>query len=48
MNLWWELFSVSKTALGDWFPFTLQTGTVLLAILITLFWTKTKATSQAM
>ena len=21
MNLWWELFSVSRTAIGGWFPF---------------------------
>jgi len=46
MNLWWELFSVSKTALGGWFPFALQTGTVLLAILITLHWTKGKSAPQ--
>jgi membrane protease YdiL (CAAX protease family) len=47
MNLWWDLFSVAKTALGGWFPFTLQTGTILLAILITLFWTDAKSASQA-
>ena len=46
MNLWWELFSVSKTALGGWFPFALQTGSVLLAILVTLYWTKRKTTLQ--
>ena len=40
MNLWWELFSVAKTALGGWFPFTLQTAAMLLAIGITLIRTK--------
>ena len=37
MNLCWEILSVSNTALGGWFPFALQTATVLLAILLTLF-----------
>jgi len=37
MNLWWDLFSVSKTAIGGWFPFVLQTLTIVLAILGTLF-----------
>jgi membrane protease YdiL (CAAX protease family) len=40
MNLWWEVFRVAKTALGGWSPFALQTGTVVLAIVITLYWTK--------
>jgi len=31
MNLWWEVFSVAKNALGGWLPFVLQTGTVILA-----------------
>jgi membrane protease YdiL (CAAX protease family) len=43
MNLWWEVFGVAKTSLGGWFPFALQTGTVLLAIGITLYWTRGKA-----
>jgi membrane protease YdiL (CAAX protease family) len=46
MNLWWELFSVAKTALGGWFPFTLQMGSLLLAILITLYRTKETGTPQ--
>jgi membrane protease YdiL (CAAX protease family) len=46
MDLWWELFSVSKTALGGWFPFALQIGCVLLAILVTVYWTKRKTTLQ--
>jgi hypothetical protein len=37
MNLWWELFSVAKTAIGRWFDFALQTLTMLLAIIITLY-----------
>ena len=36
MNLWWELFSVAKTAIDGWFPFMLQSLTMLLAIVITL------------
>jgi hypothetical protein len=35
MNLCWEIFRVSKTAVGGWFPFALQTTTVALAILLT-------------
>jgi membrane protease YdiL (CAAX protease family) len=46
MNLWWELFSVSKTALGGWFPFGLQIGTIMLAILVTIYWTKRKTALQ--
>jgi len=37
MNLWWELFSVAKTAVGGWFPFALQSLTMLLSILITFY-----------
>jgi hypothetical protein len=36
MNLWWEVFSVAKTALGGWFPFALQTSSILLAIVLTI------------
>jgi membrane protease YdiL (CAAX protease family) len=39
MNLWWEVFSVSRTALGGWFPFVLQAATVVTAILLTMRWT---------
>jgi uncharacterized protein len=42
MNLWWELFSVAKTAIGGWLPFALQTFTMLLAIILTLYWTRSK------
>ena len=42
MNLWWELFSVSKSAVGGWFPFALQTFTIILAILGTLRLTSSK------
>lgn len=35
MNLWWEIFSVAKTAVGGWFPFALQTASILLAIVLT-------------
>ena len=37
MNLWWEAFSVSRTALGGWFPLALQILTAILAILGTLY-----------
>jgi hypothetical protein len=42
MNLWWELFSVAKTAIGGWFPFMLQNMTMLLAIFITLYRTRSR------
>lgn len=41
MNLWWELFSVSRSAIGGWLPIVLQNSTMLLAILLTLRWTRT-------
>ena len=37
MNLWWELFSISKSAIGGWFPLMLQNVTILFAILLTLY-----------
>jgi membrane protease YdiL (CAAX protease family) len=42
VNLWWELFSVSRNAIGGWFPFALQTFTMFLAILATLYFTRSK------
>ena len=36
MNLWWELFSVSRSAIGGWVPFALQGTTLILAVAITL------------
>jgi len=42
MNLWWELFSVARTAIGGWLPFVLQTLTVVLAIAVTLRCTSEK------
>jgi uncharacterized protein len=47
MNLWWELFSVAKTAIGGWFPFMLQNLTMLLAIFITLYRTRSKVATVA-
>ena len=47
MNLWWELFSVAKTAIGGWFPFMLQNLTMLLAILITLYRTRSRVATAA-
>jgi CAAX protease family protein len=35
MNFYWELFSISKTALGGWYPFALQWTTLLLASFLT-------------
>ena len=37
MNLWWELFSISRSAIGGWFPFMLQNSTILFAIVLTLY-----------
>jgi membrane protease YdiL (CAAX protease family) len=34
-NLWWEMFSISTTALGGWFAFAAQAALLLSAILIT-------------
>jgi membrane protease YdiL (CAAX protease family) len=45
MNSWWDLFSVSRSAIGGWFPFVLQNLTMLSAILITLYWTRSKRTA---
>jgi CAAX protease family protein len=42
MNLWWELFSIARTAIGGWFPFAMQTLTMLLAIVATLYLTRPK------
>jgi membrane protease YdiL (CAAX protease family) len=47
MNLWWELFSVAKTAIGGWFPFMLQNVTMLLAISITLYRTRLSVATVA-
>jgi len=46
MNLWWELFSIAKSAIGGWLPFILQTLTMLLAIIITLFWKAARVESK--
>ena len=46
MNLWWEVFGVSKTASGGWFPFVVQTGSILFAVGITLYWSKAQDDSQ--
>ena len=45
MNLWWEVFSVAKSAIGGWFPLMLQSVTMLLAIIITLLWKPAKMES---
>ena len=47
MNLWWALFSVSRSAIGGWFPFALQAASVTAAILLTLLWTNAPATQFA-
>ena len=39
MSLSWEVFQVSENALGGWFPFSLQAGSLLLGIVITIRWT---------
>lgn len=35
MNMWWDLFSVSRNVVDGWFPFTLQQLTMLLVIVAT-------------
>lgn len=45
MNLWWELFSVASSAIGGWFDFVLLTVTMLVAIIVTLYWTRPGATA---
>lgn len=37
MNLWWDVFNIDDTALGGWLPFSLQIGTMLFAVLLTLY-----------
>ena len=44
MNFWWEVFNVAPTALGGWYAFLLQNGSILLAILITRKLTKSQPT----
>jgi len=36
MNLWWEMFTAAKTLIEGWFPFALQSATILLAIVLTI------------
>ena len=45
MNLWWQVFNVSRTAIGGWFPFLLQTVTVGIALAITAVATPRKRRS---
>ena len=40
MNLWWDVFSVSSNAMSSWLPFALQTLTIIIAIVGTLYLTK--------
>jgi len=42
MDFSWELFNVAPTVLGGWYAFVLQSASVLLAILITLRFTRTR------
>jgi len=46
MNFWWEVFNVAPTALGGWYSFTLQIGSIVLAILVTLRYTKSPSRLQ--
>lgn len=48
MNLWWELFSVAKSAIGGWFPFALQTLTMLLAVLVTFYFTRSQVSRASL
>jgi membrane protease YdiL (CAAX protease family) len=46
MNFYWEIFSVSKTALGGWFPFALQGITIATATLLTWKTTRKQSSMQ--
>ena len=39
MNLAWNVFDVADSALGGWYPFALQSASIVLAIVLTLRWT---------
>ena len=47
MNLWWDVFSVSNNAIGGWFPFALQTLTIIIAVVGTLYLTKPRTRNLA-
>jgi uncharacterized protein len=47
MNLYWEIFSVSSTALGGWFPFGLQASTLLLGAYLTSRMTRKESSEHA-
>lgn len=47
MNLWWDIFSVSNNAIGGWFPFALQTFTIIIAVVGTVYLTKPRNRSLA-
>lgn len=47
MNLWWEFFSVSKNALGGWLALVFQNMTMLLAIIVTLWWTANPCAAES-
>ena len=40
MNLWWDVFAVDDTALGTWLANGLRLLSVILAIVLTLYWRK--------
>jgi membrane protease YdiL (CAAX protease family) len=46
MNFWWEVFNVAPTALGGWYSLALQIGSIVLAILVTLRYTKSPSRLQ--
>ena len=46
MNFYWEIFSVSRSALGGWFPFALQWITILTATLLTWKVTRKQSSMQ--
>ena len=46
MNCSWQVFKVARTAIGGWFPFAVQSLTILFAVAITLRFTKRPAASD--
>lgn len=47
MNLSWDLFAVSNNALGGWFPFALQASAIVIAVLVTIKFTRPLASMDA-
>jgi len=47
MNLAWNIFEVGDSAFAGWLPTVMQVTTLILAIVLTLYWTPTRDASQS-